>query len=87
MWEILAKNPFSAKMTGHKMLIVTGHFVVEINGMAQTISIDFLGNDHHGVFLATRSSYMLFLTAKINWSSEDQKSACGLSRLLRFVFG
>ena len=50
MWEILAKKPFSAKMTGHKMLIVTGNFVVEINGMAQNISIDFLGNGHYGVF-------------------------------------
>jgi len=39
MWEILAKNPFSAKMTSHKMLIVAGHFVVEINGMAQNIPI------------------------------------------------
>ena len=30
-------------------------------------------------------SYMLFLTSKISWSSEDQKSACGLkSRLLFF---
>jgi len=42
------------------MLIVTGHFVLEINGMVQNISIDFLGNDHPDVFLATRSSYMLF---------------------------
>jgi len=29
MLEILAKNLFSAKLTGHKMLIVTGPFVVE----------------------------------------------------------
>ena len=50
MWEILVKKPFSAKMTGHKMLMVTGHFVEEINGMAQKIPIDFLDNSHRGVF-------------------------------------
>jgi len=55
-------------MTGHKMLIVTGHFVVKINGMAQKIPIDFLGNGDSAVFLATRSPNMLFLASKINWS-------------------
>jgi len=50
MWRILAKTPFSVKMTGHKMLIVTGHFVVEVNGTDQTIPIYFLANGHHGVF-------------------------------------
>jgi len=50
MLEILAKNLFSAKMTGHKMLIVTGHFVLELNGMAQNIPIEIIGNGHLGVF-------------------------------------
>ncbi len=50
MTEIFAKTPFSAKMTGHKMLLVTGHFVVEVNGMAQNIPIEFLGNGHPGFF-------------------------------------
>jgi len=42
MREILATTPFSAKMTGHKMLIVTGYFVVKVNGMARNIPIGFL---------------------------------------------
>ena len=50
MWEILAKGPFSAKMTGHKMLIVTGRFEVEINGSAQNIPIEFLGKGQRGGF-------------------------------------
>ena len=50
MTEIFAKNPFSVKLTGHKMLLVIGHFVVELHGTAQTIPIDFLGNGHPGVF-------------------------------------
>jgi len=51
MVEFFAKSPFSVKMTGHKMLIVASHFVVEVNGMAQNIPIDFLGNGHPGNFL------------------------------------
>ena len=50
MGQILAKKPFSVKMTGHKMLIVTGHFVIEVNGRAQNILIEILGNSHRGVF-------------------------------------
>jgi len=50
MTEIFAKTPFSVKMTGHKILLVTGHFVVEVNGAAQNIPIDFLGNGHRAFF-------------------------------------
>jgi len=59
------------------MLIVTGHFVVEINGMAQTISIDFLGNDHHGVFF----SYEVVLYAFCNL--KDQLVLRGPKKRLR----
>ena len=48
--EISAKIPFSAKMTGSKMLLVIGHFVVNLRGTAKNILIDFLGNGHSGVF-------------------------------------
>ena len=37
-------------MTGHNMLIVTGHFVLEVHGMSHHIPSDFLGNDHRGSF-------------------------------------
>jgi len=48
--QIFSKTPFSAKMTGHKILLVSGHFVVELHGTAQNIPIDFLDNGHQGVF-------------------------------------
>ena len=46
MCEILAKKS------------IFGKNKIEVNGMAQHIPIEFLGNAHHGVF--TRSSYMFF---------------------------
>jgi len=72
MWEVLAKTPFSAKMTGHKMLIATGHFVVGVNGMGQHIPIEFLANGHPGV-------------TKIKWARSTQNSACGLNKIKIFL--
>jgi len=66
MTEIFAKTPFSAKMTGHKMLLV------KVNGADQNIPIYFLGNGHRGVFWATRSSYMIFLPTKVHCSRLEQ---------------
>ena len=39
MYEIFVKKLFLVKMTGHKMLILTGHFVVVVYGTDQKIPI------------------------------------------------
>jgi len=50
MTDIFGKTPFSVKMTGHKMLLVTSHCLLELHGTAQNIPIEILGNGHRGVF-------------------------------------
>jgi len=37
-------------MTGHKMLLVTSHFALELHGTAQNIPIEILGNGHRAFF-------------------------------------
>ena len=80
MDDIFLNSSFSAKMTGHKLIIVPGQFVVEIHGMTQTIPIEFLGNGHRGHF-AYKVVWYAFLTHKHQMGQIDPKSVRGLNHI------
>jgi len=77
MADIFAKRRFLVKMTGHKMLIVTDHFVLEVHGMSQHIPSDFLGNDHHGSFYLQGRLICFFYSQRSNGPDRPKRAPAG----------
>jgi len=64
-------------MTGHKMLIVTGDFVVKVHGMTQHIPIEVSGNDHHGGFYLQGCLISFFDSQRSNGPDRPKRAPAG----------